>query len=174
MERQRQVSRLLVVPQHTRSQVSSIVSAAASAFHHCITGMVSSLCGSCVITLLTQAKKRSASPAGSEHSGGAAATQAPVMGQHRSAPLPAEVLNLSQGRPGGAGGAGDSASGSWRCRNCDASTAETPMRRWGPAGPGTLCNACGLMYSSKGVLRTLADRVPDSEPQVGCCPSQPP
>jgi GATA zinc finger len=40
-----------------------------------------------------------------------------------------------------------------RCVNCGASAQETPMMRRGPQGPRTLCNACGLMYANKGVMR---------------------
>lgn len=32
---------------------------------------------------------------------------------------------------------------------------ETPAMRRGPAGPRTLCNACGLMWANKGTLRNL-------------------
>lgn len=32
----------------------------------------------------------------------------------------------------------------WRCSSCPA--AVTPQRRFGPRGPGTLCNACGLKW----------------------------
>ncbi|MCH84406.1 GATA transcription factor 24-like, partial [Trifolium medium] len=31
----------------------------------------------------------------------------------------------------------------------------TPAMRRGPAGPRTLCNACGLMWANKGTLRDL-------------------
>uniref|UniRef100_A0A0A9DWA9 GATA-type domain-containing protein n=1 Tax=Arundo donax TaxID=35708 RepID=A0A0A9DWA9_ARUDO len=30
----------------------------------------------------------------------------------------------------------------------------TPAMRRGPAGPRTLCNACGLMWANKGTLRS--------------------
>lgn len=78
------------------------------------------------------------------------------MGRHRSEPLPAELADLLQGR----------APGGWRCGNCGPCDAETPMRRRGPGGPSTLCNAYGLMYSSRGVLCTLQGQAPTADPQV--------
>ncbi|KAI3809920.1 hypothetical protein L1987_19523 [Smallanthus sonchifolius] len=41
------------------------------------------------------------------------------------------------------------------CRHCGISSKSTPMMRRGPAGPRTLCNACGLKWANKGVLRDL-------------------
>ncbi|KAJ6792528.1 GATA transcription factor 28-like [Iris pallida] len=41
------------------------------------------------------------------------------------------------------------------CQNCRASKDSTPMMRRGPAGPRSLCNACGLMWANKGMLRIL-------------------
>lgn len=43
------------------------------------------------------------------------------------------------------------------------------MMRRGPQGPRTLCNACGLMYANKGVMRP-----PERKPrrQVGCLDSK--
>ncbi|KAL4588569.1 hypothetical protein LXL04_001461 [Taraxacum kok-saghyz] len=41
------------------------------------------------------------------------------------------------------------------CRNCGISSNSTPMMRRGPLGPRTLCNACGLKWANKGVLRDL-------------------
>ncbi|KAM0874653.1 hypothetical protein ACQ4PT_037331 [Festuca glaucescens] len=32
----------------------------------------------------------------------------------------------------------------------------TPAMRRGPAGPRTLCNACGLMWANKGTLRSCS------------------
>ncbi|KAJ0879914.1 putative transcription factor TIFY family [Helianthus annuus] len=41
------------------------------------------------------------------------------------------------------------------CRHCGISSKATPMMRRGPSGPRTLCNACGLKWANKGVLRDL-------------------
>ncbi|KAL1564599.1 GATA transcription factor 24 [Salvia divinorum] len=41
------------------------------------------------------------------------------------------------------------------CIHCGISSKSTPMMRRGPDGPKTLCNACGLKWASKGVLRDL-------------------
>lgn len=38
---------------------------------------------------------------------------------------------------------------SYRCRHCGTSSKLTPMMRRGPAGPRTLCNACGLKWANK-------------------------
>ncbi|KAJ9174979.1 hypothetical protein P3X46_013569 [Hevea brasiliensis] len=42
-----------------------------------------------------------------------------------------------------------------RCQHCGISEKDTPAMRRGPAGPRTLCNACGLMWANKGTLRDL-------------------
>ncbi|KAK4401809.1 GATA transcription factor 24 [Sesamum angolense] len=42
------------------------------------------------------------------------------------------------------------------CRHCGISSKSTPMMRRGPDGPRTLCNACGLKWANKGVLRDLS------------------
>eukprot|EP01018_Ginkgo_biloba_P018824 Gb_05053 [translate_table: standard] len=42
------------------------------------------------------------------------------------------------------------------CAHCGTGERSTPMMRRGPAGPRTLCNACGLMWANKGVLRDLS------------------
>ncbi|XP_059297065.1 GATA transcription factor 28-like [Lycium ferocissimum] len=41
------------------------------------------------------------------------------------------------------------------CRHCGISSKSTPMMRRGPAGPRSLCNACGLTWANKGILRDL-------------------
>ncbi|XP_022729170.1 GATA transcription factor 24-like isoform X2 [Durio zibethinus] len=43
-----------------------------------------------------------------------------------------------------------------RCQHCGVSEKYTPAMRRGPAGPRTLCNACGLMWANKGTLRDLS------------------
>uniref|UniRef100_A0A453HB84 CCT domain-containing protein n=1 Tax=Aegilops tauschii subsp. strangulata TaxID=200361 RepID=A0A453HB84_AEGTS len=40
------------------------------------------------------------------------------------------------------------------CQNCGVNSRLTPAMRRGPAGPRTLCNACGLMWANKGTLRS--------------------
>ncbi|XP_058221234.1 GATA transcription factor 24-like isoform X4 [Rhododendron vialii] len=42
-----------------------------------------------------------------------------------------------------------------RCQHCGVGENSTPAMRRGPAGPRTLCNACGLMWANKGTLRDL-------------------
>eukprot|EP00899_Mesostigma_viride_P002236 jgi/Mesvir1/12012/Mv00313-RA.3 len=42
------------------------------------------------------------------------------------------------------------------CDHCGTKEAATPMMRRGPNGPRSLCNACGLMWANKGVLRDLS------------------
>ncbi|XP_019231402.1 PREDICTED: GATA transcription factor 19-like isoform X2 [Nicotiana attenuata] len=42
-----------------------------------------------------------------------------------------------------------------RCQHCGISESETPAMRRGPSGPRTLCNACGLMWANKGMLRDI-------------------
>ncbi|XP_060167959.1 GATA transcription factor 17-like isoform X4 [Lycium barbarum] len=42
-----------------------------------------------------------------------------------------------------------------RCHHCGTSESETPAMRRGPSGPRTLCNACGLMWANKGMLRDI-------------------
>ncbi|KAL8060879.1 hypothetical protein ABFX02_02G053300 [Erythranthe guttata] len=42
------------------------------------------------------------------------------------------------------------------CRHCGNSSKSTPMMRRGPDGPRTLCNACGLKWANKGILRDLS------------------
>ncbi|XP_019227814.1 PREDICTED: GATA transcription factor 25-like isoform X1 [Nicotiana attenuata] len=41
------------------------------------------------------------------------------------------------------------------CIHCGTSSKDTPMMRRGPAGPRTLCNACGLTWANKGIMRNL-------------------
>ncbi|KAG7537282.1 CCT domain [Arabidopsis suecica] len=43
-----------------------------------------------------------------------------------------------------------------RCEHCGVNESNTPAMRRGPAGPRTLCNACGLMWANKGTLRDLS------------------
>ncbi|KAJ6930332.1 GATA transcription factor 24-like isoform X1 [Populus alba x Populus x berolinensis] len=43
-----------------------------------------------------------------------------------------------------------------RCQHCGVGENNTPAMRRGPAGPRTLCNACGLMWANKGSLRDLS------------------
>ncbi|KAJ1558816.1 hypothetical protein HK096_003146 [Nowakowskiella sp. JEL0078] len=41
---------------------------------------------------------------------------------------------------------------SWKCAWCFIPGGSTPTKRRGPEGPKTLCNACGLCFSKKGML----------------------
>ncbi|CAA2974004.1 GATA transcription factor 25-like isoform X1 [Olea europaea var. sylvestris] len=42
------------------------------------------------------------------------------------------------------------------CTHCGTSSKTTPMMRRGPAGPRTLCNACGLFWVNKGTMRDIS------------------
>eukprot|EP00262_Sarcandra_glabra_P000505 TRINITY_DN10589_c0_g1_i1.p1 TRINITY_DN10589_c0_g1~~TRINITY_DN10589_c0_g1_i1.p1 ORF type:complete len:290 (+),score=37.97 TRINITY_DN10589_c0_g1_i1:196-1065(+) len=42
------------------------------------------------------------------------------------------------------------------CQHCGISERATPVMRRGPAGPRSLCNACGLKWANKGILRDLS------------------
>ncbi|KAJ3674664.1 hypothetical protein LUZ60_005280 [Juncus effusus] len=44
----------------------------------------------------------------------------------------------------------------WKCQNCGIGRDMTPTLRRGPAGPRSLCNACGLNWANKGVLRSIS------------------
>ncbi|PHT36316.1 hypothetical protein CQW23_24016 [Capsicum baccatum] len=39
-----------------------------------------------------------------------------------------------------------------KCRHCGFSSKSNPMIRHGPAGPRSLCNACGLMWANKFII----------------------
>ncbi|CAN4107900.1 unnamed protein product [Withania somnifera] len=53
------------------------------------------------------------------------------------------------------------------CRHCGISSKSTPMMRRGPAGPRSLCNACGLKWANKGILRDLSKvPAPGAQDQV--------
>ncbi|MCD7457444.1 hypothetical protein HAX54_035092 [Datura stramonium] len=57
-----------------------------------------------------------------------------------------------------------------RCHHCGISESETPAMRRGPSGPRTLCNACGLMWANKGMLRDITKggrRVPFDKSEPG-------
>ncbi|CAA0827078.1 GATA transcription factor 25 [Striga hermonthica] len=45
-----------------------------------------------------------------------------------------------------------------QCGHCGIRAGETPMMRRGPSGPKTLCNACGLHWASKGVMRDTSKK----------------
>ncbi|CAI9777740.1 unnamed protein product [Fraxinus pennsylvanica] len=45
------------------------------------------------------------------------------------------------------------------CTHCGTSSKATPMMRRGPAGPRTLCNACGLFWVNKGTMRDLSKTI---------------
>ncbi|GAB2292964.1 hypothetical protein Dimus_027187 [Dionaea muscipula] len=50
------------------------------------------------------------------------------------------------------------------CIHCGISSKSTPMMRRGPAGPRTLCNACGLVWANKHMLRDLSKKAQDHYP----------
>ncbi|GAQ80842.1 GATA transcription factor [Klebsormidium nitens] len=65
------------------------------------------------------------------------------------------------GSGGGEFGSDGQAHQEMTCTNCGIGEKQTPMMRRGPHGPGTLCNACGLQWASKGALRdTRKDKQP--------------
>ncbi|CAA0807725.1 GATA transcription factor 25 [Striga hermonthica] len=49
--------------------------------------------------------------------------------------------------------------GPTRCGLCGIRARETPMMRRGPDGPKTLCNACGLHWATKGVMRDMSKKL---------------
>ncbi|KAJ1293722.1 hypothetical protein BS78_01G090700 [Paspalum vaginatum] len=57
------------------------------------------------------------------------------------------------------------------CQNCGISSRLTPAMRRGPAGPRSLCNACGLMWANKGTLRSPLN-APKMTPQHLVNPSK--
>uniref|UniRef100_A0A0E0KHI3 CCT domain-containing protein n=1 Tax=Oryza punctata TaxID=4537 RepID=A0A0E0KHI3_ORYPU len=66
-----------------------------------------------------------------------------------------EGESLSPGcEPASQGSGQDFPSRESKCQNCGTSEKMTPAMRRGPAGPRTLCNACGLMWANKGTLRS--------------------
>ncbi|XP_022763643.1 KH domain-containing protein HEN4 isoform X7 [Durio zibethinus] len=67
-----------------------------------------------------------------------------------------EVASASSGWSGAAGSGQDESMQEILCTHCGISSKKTPMMRRGPAGPRTLCNACGLKWANKGVLRDLS------------------
>ncbi|TYG39483.1 hypothetical protein ES288_D12G019500v1 [Gossypium darwinii] len=67
-----------------------------------------------------------------------------------------EVASASSGWSGTPGSGQDENIQEVLCTHCGISSKKTPMMRRGPAGPRTLCNACGLKWANKGVLRDLS------------------
>ncbi|XP_065870317.1 GATA transcription factor 28-like [Euphorbia lathyris] len=66
-----------------------------------------------------------------------------------------EAVSASSGWSGTQGSGQDDSMLETLCTHCGISSKSTPMMRRGPAGPRTLCNACGLKWANKGVLRDL-------------------
>lgn len=87
---------------------------------------------------------QSLTPRKRSHSIGGACNGA-QLARHSSEPLADEAVAY----PGGLLGE----DGKLLCVNCGTGAQDTPMMRRGPQGPRTLCNACGLMYANKGVMR---------------------
>uniref|UniRef100_A0A7N0R8V2 Uncharacterized protein n=1 Tax=Kalanchoe fedtschenkoi TaxID=63787 RepID=A0A7N0R8V2_KALFE len=69
-----------------------------------------------------------------------------------------EIVSASPDWNGGQGSAPDDQE--TLCLHCGTSSKFTPMMRRGPAGPRTLCNACGLKWANKGILRDLTKVAP--------------
>ncbi|OMO85252.1 Zinc finger, GATA-type [Corchorus capsularis] len=67
-----------------------------------------------------------------------------------------EVASASSGWSGTPGSGHDDSMQETSCSHCGISSKSTPMMRRGPAGPRTLCNACGLKWANKGILRDLS------------------
>ncbi|KAF5444227.1 hypothetical protein F2P56_036718 [Juglans regia] len=77
-------------------------------------------------------------------------------GQFTSSKAIADVVGSESSVLSGAQGSGqDDSMQETLCTHCGISSKSTPMMRRGPAGPRTLCNACGLKWANKGVLRDL-------------------
>ncbi|KAJ8762447.1 hypothetical protein K2173_007886 [Erythroxylum novogranatense] len=55
----------------------------------------------------------------------------------------------------------DDSSQETSCTHCGISSKCTPMMRRGPAGPRSLCNACGLFWANRGTLRELPKKSQD-------------
>ncbi|URD86053.1 gata transcription factor [Musa troglodytarum] len=55
------------------------------------------------------------------------------------------------------------------CHHCGINAKSTPMMRRGPDGPRTLCNACGLVWANKGIMRDLSKNpspaIPNTSPE---------
>lgn len=62
----------------------------------------------------------------------------------------------SAGGGEGEGGGGERGGVPAACSHCGQPEKETPMMRRGPGGPRTLCNACGLFWANKGMMRDLS------------------
>ncbi|CAM8922720.1 hypothetical protein QQ045_023263 [Rhodiola kirilowii] len=75
-----------------------------------------------------------------------------------SKPSSDEIASASPDWNGGQGSAPDEQE--ILCLHCGTSSKFTPMMRRGPAGPRTLCNACGLKWANKGILRDLTKVAP--------------
>ncbi|KAK4742108.1 hypothetical protein SAY87_000109 [Trapa incisa] len=56
------------------------------------------------------------------------------------------------------------------CTHCGTSSKCTPMMRRGPAGPRSLCNACGLFWANRGTFRDLSKR--NAEASLGLSASE--
>ena len=53
------------------------------------------------------------------------------------------------------------------CMNCGVAAQDTPMMRRGADGKRNLCNACGLVFSTKGILRKVVRKQPPKAPAPG-------
>ncbi|KAG6509627.1 hypothetical protein ZIOFF_027627 [Zingiber officinale] len=54
----------------------------------------------------------------------------------------------------------------YKCLNCGISATSTPVMRRGPNGPRTLCNACGLAWVNKGIIRNPSNFLSPTMPNA--------
>ncbi|PPS12340.1 hypothetical protein GOBAR_AA08296 [Gossypium barbadense] len=70
-----------------------------------------------------------------------------------------EVASASSGWSGTPGFGQDESMQETLCSHCGISSKKTPMMRRGPAGPRTLCNACGLKWANKTLPALVSSHV---------------
>ncbi|KAD4586169.1 hypothetical protein R6Q59_035484 [Mikania micrantha] len=72
-----------------------------------------------------------------------------------------ESAPWNTGEAGGAGQDENLVMALATCIHCGTLSKDTPMMRRGPAGPRTLCNACGLFWANRGTMRDLSKKSSD-------------
>ncbi|XP_044489144.1 GATA transcription factor 28-like [Mangifera indica] len=77
-------------------------------------------------------------------------------GQFISSKASSDELGSASSGWNGAGSGTDESAQEISCTHCGIGSKSTPMMRRGPAGPRSLCNACGLKWANKGVLRDIS------------------
>ncbi|KAI3895841.1 hypothetical protein MKW98_025632 [Papaver atlanticum] len=75
--------------------------------------------------------------------------------QRKKGQFTSSKVNPEESGSAGVNGTPDDSQIEKLCTHCGTSSKTTPMMRRGPAGPRSLCNACGLMWANKGTLRAL-------------------